>query len=339
MVMGMGFGDFDLNKIAGGNLGLGNFGQLTGANEQGSAGSIFGNKEEAEAGDSFTSSGMMGGFDITNMMGGMPGMSGMSGMMGGMPGMSGMPGMMGGMSGLMGGTNDSEGISGIMGGFDMSGMSGMMNGTSGMTGMMGGMFGGTNGESGGFQELMTGFLELVGQFIQGLIELLGGGSTEGEADGEASDKDAQTALSDPETYWNEQADLTGEAVNSIKDEENIKENTTPEAEGELADKDEELKAFIGEYGAVDITEEASSPEQAVANAEAMENLYKASQSAEAIRKHFGEDLTDEQVAQIGAEIRSYIEKVAPNTGDVSFDGDSENNFLLTEDNEMNPDYE
>ncbi len=314
MIMGMGSGDFDLNKIAGGNLGLGNFGQLPGTNEQGSAGIIFGNKkEEVEAGDSFTSSGMMGGFDITNMLGGMPG--------------------------LMGGSSDSEGISEIMGGFDMSSLSGMMGGMSEMTGVMGGMFGGTNGESGGFQELMTGFLELVGQFIQGLIELLGGGSTEGETDGEAGEKDPQAAVSDPETYWNEQANLTGEAVKSIKDDKNIKENTAPETEGELADKDEELKAFIGEYGAVDITEEATNPEQAMANAEAMENLYKASQSAEAIRKHFGEDLTDEQVAQIGAEIRSYIEKVAPNTGDVSFDGDSENNFLLTEDNEMNLDYE
>ena len=321
MVMGMGSGDLDWSKIVGGNLGIGNFGQLTGAGEQDSSGTIWGNQEnESETGDSFTSSGMMGNFDMSNIMGGMSGMMGnfdMSNIMGGMSGMSGMSGI--------------SGMSGMMGNFDMSNM---MSGMSGMSGMMGGMSG-----MGDMSSMITGFIDLIINFFEGLKNLFSGGTAGEETGNGATEQDAQAAVSDPETYWNEQADLTGEAVSSIKDEENIKDNTAPETEGELADKDEELKSFIDEFTSVDITEEATTQEQAAANAQAIENLYNASQSAETIRKHFGENLTDEQVAQIGAEIRSYIEKVAPNKGDVSFDGDSENNFLLTGENELNPDYE
>ncbi len=329
MVMGMGFGDFDLSKIASGNLGLGNFGQLTGANEQDASGTIWGNQNnESDASDSFTSSGAMGSFDMSNMMGSMSGMMGNFDMSSLMSGSSGMSGLMGGMSGM-------GDMSSLMGGMSgMSGMSSLMSGSSGMSNMMGSMSG-----MGDMSSMMTGFIDLIINFFEGLKNLFSGGTAGEETNGSATEQDAQAAVSDPESYWSEQAELTGEAVSSIKDEENIKENTAPETEGELADKDEELKSFINEFTSVDITEEATTQEQAAANAQAIEDLFNASQSAEAIRKHFGENLTDEQVAQIGAEIRSYIEKVAPDKGDVSFDGDSENNFLLTGDNEMNPDYE
>ena len=233
--------------------------------------------------------------------------------MGGMNFMSGM-GNMSGMSG-MGGMNFMSGMG------DMSGMSGMGNMSS----------------------MITGFIDLIINFFEGLKNLFGGSSEDGATNEDAT---ANEGTQSPDEYWNEQATKTNEALNSINEEENIKNSTKEDEEGILAGKEDELKSFLNEFGAAEIEKDATSAEIASTNATALENLYTAANSPSAIQQHFGFDeegneieLSASEIAEISSAIKAYIEKVAPDTGDVSLDGEDKNNFMYLEDGSLNPEYE
>ena len=330
MVSGAGFGNFDLQKLEQmtGSFGLGGF---TGSQGTSIDTSIFeGNTSPQNTGDSFDfSSGTsaMGGMYFMSGLGNMSGRSGMGGMnfMSGMGNMSGMSGM-GGMN-FMSGMGNMSGMSGMGGMNFMSGMGDM----SGMSGM------------GNMSSMITGFIDLIINFFEGLKNLFGGSSEDGATNEYAT---ANEGTQSPDEYWNEQATKTNEALNSINEEENIKNSTKEDEEGILAGKEDELKSFLNEFGAAEIEKDATSAEIASTNATALENLYTAANSPSAIQQHVGFDeegneieLSASEIAEISSAIKAYIEKVAPDTGNVSLDGEDKNNFMYLEDGSLNPEYE
>ena len=196
---------------------------------------------------------------------------------------------------------------------------------------------------GNMSSMITGFIDLIINFFEGLKNLFGGSSEDGATNEDAT---ANEGTQSPDEYWNEQATKTNEALNSINEEENIKNGTKEDEEGILAGKEDELKSFLNEFEAAEIEKDATSAEIASTNATALENLYTAANSPSAIQQHFGFDeegneieLSASEIAEISSAIKAYIEKVAPDTGDVSLDGEDKNNFMYLEDGSLNPEYE
>ena len=224
--------------------------------------------------------------------------------------------------------------------FDFSSGTSAMGGMNFMSGMgnMSGMSG-----MGNMSSMITGFIDLIINFFEGLKNLFGGSSEDGATNEDAT---ANEGTQSPDEYWNEQATKTNEALNSINEEENIKNSTKEDEEGILAGKEDELKSFLNEFGAAEIEKDATSAEIASTNATALENLYTAANSPSAIQQHFGFDeegneieLSASEIAEISSAIKAYIEKVAPDTGDVSLDGEDKNNFMYLENGSLNPEYE